>query len=297
MPTLTKFATLAALAVSTVLYAGIWAWWLWRRREFARPSAAEFATGLVTNFFDTLGIGSFAPTTAVFQFARMVPDEQIPGTLNVGHTLPVILQAFLFIAVIQVDALTMVLMIAGATAGAWFGAGWVARLPKRKVQIGVGIALLVAFVAMLMRQLSLFPAGGDALALDGGKLWFAVGMNALFGAISTLGIGFYAPCMTLVSLLGMNPAAAFPIMMGSGAFLMPAASARFVQSGTYSPRVALGLTLGGLVGVPIAAFVVKSLPLDALRWLVMAVVLYAAQAMLRSAFAEAPLVRSSAKGH
>jgi uncharacterized membrane protein YfcA len=213
----------------------------------------------------------------------MVADELIPGTLNVGHTLPVVFQAFVYITVIEVDPVTLALMIASATAGAWFGAGWVAGLPKRAVQIGVGCALLVAFFAMLMKQLSLFPAGGDALGLEGGKLVFAVVMNGIIGAISTLGIGFYAPCMTLVSLLGMNPTAAFPIMVGSAAFLMPVASTRFVLSGAYSPRVALGLTIGGMIGVPIAAFLVKSLPLDAVRWLVMAVVLYAAQAMLRPA--------------
>jgi uncharacterized membrane protein YfcA len=177
-------------------------------------------------------------------------------------------------------------MIASAVAGAWFGAGWVAGLPKRKVQFGIGGALLVAFLVMLMGQLDLFPAGGDALALRNGKLVFAMAANGLFAAISTLGIGFYAPSMTLISLLGMNPVTAFPIMMGSSAFLMPVASTRFVIRGVYSARVALGLTVGGLLGVPVAAFLVKSLPLAAVRWLVMIIVLYAAQAMLRSALSK-----------
>jgi len=281
-----KLATIAALALSAMLYLGIWWRALRGNRNLTRPTVAQLATGAVTNFFDTLGIGSFATTTAIFQFTRMVPDALIPGTLNVGHTLPVVFQAFLYIAVIEVDPLTLVSMIVGATAGAWFGAGWVAGLPLRSVRIGVGCALLVAFVAMLMRQLAWFPEGGDALGLTGGKLILAVVINGLMAAISTLGIGFYAPCMTLVSLMGMNPTAAFPIMMGSGAFLMPAASSRFVLRESYSPQVALGLTLGGMIGVPIAAFGVKSLPLEAVRWLVMAVVLFAAQAMLRSAARE-----------
>jgi uncharacterized membrane protein YfcA len=161
----------------------------------------------------------------------------------------------------------------------------VAGLPKRSVQIGVAVALLTAFVVLLMRQFDLFPAGGDALGLTGYKLVIGVLGNALFGALSTLGIGFYAPCMTLVGLLGMNPTAAFPIMMGSGAFLMPVASARFVLREAYLPQVAIGLTIGGLAGVPVAAFIVKSIPLTTLRWLVMVVILYAAVAMLRSAWA------------
>jgi uncharacterized membrane protein YfcA len=273
----------AALAVFALSYIAIWTRSLRRQDTAKTPSAAALLTGFVTNFFDTLGIGSFATTTAIFQFTRMVPDRLIPGTLNAGHTLPVILQAFIYAAVIEVDPTTLALMIAGAVAGSWFGAGWVAGLPKRNVQTGVGCALLFAFVVLLARQFDLFPAGGDALGLTGWKLAFAVACNAVFAAISTLGIGFYAPCMTLVAMLGMNPTAAFPIMMGSGAFLMPVASSRFVLRDAYSPPVALGLTIGGLFGVPLAAFVVKSMPLTAARWLVMIVILYAAIAMLRSA--------------
>lgn len=216
----------------------------------------------------------------------MVPDELIPGTLNAGHTIPTIFQAFIYIAVIEVDPATLLLMIGGAVAGSWLGAAWVAGLPKRKVQLGVAGALLFAFLVLLLRQFDLFPAGGDALGLSGVKLGLAVGLNAIFAAISTLGIGFYAPCMTLVGLLGMNPTAAFPIMMGCSAFLMPVASAQFVRRQAYSPGVALGLTLGGICGVPVAAFVVKSMPLALARWLVMGVILYTAVMMLRSAYTD-----------
>ena len=275
-------AIFTTLALFTLAYLAIWTRALLPLPD-KRPNLPALLTGFVTNFFDTLGIGSFATTTSIFKFTRMVPDQLIPGTLNAGHTLPTIFQAFIYIAVIEVDSTTLLLMIAGAVLGSWFGAGWVARLPKRNVQLGVGGALLFACVALLLRQFDLFPAGGDAIGLTGGKLLTAVVLNCFFAAISTFGIGFYAPCMTLVGLLGMNPTAAFPIMMGSSAFLMPVASARFVLHDRYSPSVALGLTLGGLLGVPLAAFVVKSLPLTALRWLVIVVILYAAVRMLRCA--------------
>ena len=278
-------ATLATLAIFTLSYIAVWLNAL-RTATDRTPSVASLLTGFVTNFFDTLGIGSFATTTSIFKFTRMVPDQLIPGTLNAGHTIPTIFQAFIYIAAIEVDPTTLLLMIAGAVFGSWFGAGWVARLPKHKVQIGVGGALLFAFLVLLLRQFDLFPAGGDALGLSGTKLVIAVTLNTIFAAISTLGIGFYAPCMTLVGLLGMNPIAAFPIMMGSSAFLMPVASARFVIARAYAPAVAIGLTLGGICGVPLAAFVVKSLPLTAARWLVMFVILYAAVRMLQSAYTE-----------
>ncbi len=281
-----KAAILAALTAFTLAYAAVLAASVrsgWRTGAAWVPSAAHLITGFVTNFFDTLGIGSFATSTAIFKFRRMVPDKLIPGTLNAGHTLPTIFQAFIYIAAIEVDVATLVLLIGSATIGAWFGAGWVAQLSRRAVQLAMGGTLLVAAAALLMRQFSLFPIGGEALQLSGGPLVIGMVGNLMLGAISTLGIGFYAPCMTLVSLLGMNPAAAFPIMMGSSAFLMPVASSRFVRNQAYYVSVALGLAAGGLAGVPVAAFVVKSLELTALRWLVLVVIIYAAALMLRSA--------------
>jgi uncharacterized membrane protein YfcA len=237
----------------------------------------------VTNFFDTLGIGSFAPTTSIFKLRRMVPDERIPGTLNAGHALPTVAEALVFIAIVNVGMATLVSLIAASVLGAWLGAGVVASWPRRRVQIGMGATLLVAAVLFAMTNLKLIPGGGDALSLHGGLFAAGVVGNFALGALMTLGIGLYAPCMILVSLLGMNPIAAFPIMMGSCAFLMPVGSLRFIEKGSYSPRTALGLALGGVPGVLIAAFIVKSLPLTALRWGVIVVVVYAAGAMLRSA--------------
>jgi uncharacterized membrane protein YfcA len=270
-----------ALGAFTVFL--VWVWMRSQHRAPGAPSLLELLIGLVTNFFDTLGIGSFAPTTSVFKFLHLVPDEKIPGTLNVGHALPTLLEAFLFIAIVKVDIVTLVGLMAASVVGAWFGAGIVAHWPRRWVQIGMGIALLAAAGFFLMSNLHLFPAGGTALILTDWRLWAGILGSALLGALMTLGIGLYAPCMILVSLLGMDPKAAYPIMMGSCAFLMPVASARFVRAGSFSPRVALGLTLGGLPGVLLAAFIFKSLSVTAVRWLVVVVVIYAAFTMLRSA--------------
>ena len=250
------------------------------------PTLLDAAVGLVTNFFDTLGIGSFATTSSLFKLWGLVRDEQIPGTLNVGHTFPSILQAFIYIAVVQVDVVTLAVMIAASVMGAWLGAGAVSRWPRRKVQIGMGIALLTAATVLLMTQLRLIPGGGDRLGLAGVRLLAAVAGYSVLGALMTMGIGLYAPCMMLVSLLGMDPRAAFPIMMGSCAFLMPVGSVRFIRRESYSLKAALGLMLGGIPGVLLAAFLVKSLPLGAIRWLVMAVVVYTAAMMLRSAALE-----------
>ena len=288
---------LAALGVLTAVYVGGWFSAIRNARgvrssgdpqatDARFPDAVQLAIGAVTNFFDTLGIGSFATTTAMFRVLKMVPDRIIPGTLNVGHTLPTVAQAFIYTTVIPVDVLTLFSMIASAILGAWLGAGMVCKWPKYKVQIGMGAALLAAATFMLMRQLSWFPAGSEEIGVRGVKLVIALGGNFFLGALMTLGIGLYAPCMILVSLLGMSERTAFPIMMGSCAFLMPVGSLRFIREGAYSLRSALGLAIGGIPGVLVAAYIVKSLELSTVRWLVIVVVLYTAITMLISASTE-----------
>jgi uncharacterized membrane protein YfcA len=252
------------------------------------PTAKEAAIGFGTNFFDTLGIGSYAPTTVLFRFFGLVPDERIPGTLTIGHALPTIVQAFIYISIVEVEMKTLILLILASIVGSWLGAGVVARWPKRTIQFGMGGALLAAAILFVIKNLDAMRGnpmipGGVALGLDGTLLAVGLVGNFALGALMTLGIGLYAPCLIMISLLGMNPTAAFPIMMGSCAFLMPVASLRFIKAGAFSVRPALGLALGGIPAVLIAAFIVKSLPLVAVRWLVVVVVLYAAVGLLRAA--------------
>jgi uncharacterized membrane protein YfcA len=282
-----KIGLLSALTLVALTYIGRW-WWLERSRtaSLARdrtPRPADFAVGFVTDFFDTLGIGCFAPTTAYFKLRGRMPDEEIPGTLNTGQALPTVAEALIFIATVSVDLTTLVSMILAAVLGAWLGVGLVARLSRRAVQLGMGGALLCAALLFLASNLNWGPVGGDALGLHGSSLVFAVVTNFLLGGLMMLGIGLYAPCLILLTLLGMSPLAAFPIMMGSCALLMPVGGARFVRTGRYNFGAALGLTLGGIPGVLVAAYIVKSMPVGWLRWLVLVVVLYAALQMLKSA--------------
>jgi uncharacterized membrane protein YfcA len=275
------YIALCIFGVSFLIY---WVLTLARERgKREKPTLLDLGIGLVVNFFDALGIGSFATTTFCFKFFRLVRDEDIPGTLNVGVTLPAILEGLLYIAVVDVEPLTLILTIAGATVGASLGAGVVSRLPKRKIQIGMGITLLITAAFGLLVQFHIFPGGGNLLALTGAKLVIAVAATTLLGALMTLGIGFFAPCMMVTYLLGMNPRATFPIMMGAVAFLGPGASVPFIRQKRYSLKSALGLTIGGIPGVLLAAFLVKSLPLGAVRWLVIVAIIYTAILMLRSA--------------
>jgi uncharacterized membrane protein YfcA len=277
---------LGTLALTGVLLVVRWA--IETRRGAARsggraaPTPLDLVVGFVTNFFDTLGIGSFATTTAIFRLFRLVPDELIPGTIIVGDALPVLAQAMLFISIVEVDPWQMTLLIAVCVIGGWIGAGIVASLSRRAVQLGMGGALMVAAAFMILGMFGELPAGGTALAFAPRAFALALVVNFVLGALLALGVGNYAPSLVVFSLLGMDPRAAFPIMMGSGAFVATIAGVRFIGAGRFHWRAALGLTAGGIPGVMVAVWIVKALPLGALRWLVLVVVAYASVTLVRA---------------
>ncbi len=254
-----------------------------------KPWTGLLGTGFITNFLDTLGIGSFAQQTAIFKFFKLVDDRLIPGTMNVGNTIATVTQAFIFMTAVKVDPVTLVSMSVAAPIGAVLGAGVVAKMPRRKIQLGMGIGLLVVAVTILAGLLKLMPIGGMEIGLSGWKLGVIIVMCFIFGALQTIGVGFYAPCMAMVYTFGMDPKTAFPIMMTATGMLMAAGGSKFVKEKAYDRKVAISLTVAGVLGVFLAAFVVKSLPLDIMKWLVCIVVLYTSITMFLSASKESPL--------
>ena len=239
--------------------------------------------GFVVNFFDVLGIGAFAPQTALLKFTKQTQDRILPGTLNVSNTIPVLIQALIFIQIVEVEPITLISMLLSAAAGAILGAGIVAKLSVRKIQLTMGFALLITAFFLLSEQMESIQNEGGVLGLTGGKLALAIGANFILGALMTVGIGLYAPCMALVYALGMSPLVAFPIMMGSCAFLMPPASAKFIKEGAYNRKASVSMAIPGIIAVLIAAFLVKSLPLNTLRWVVIVVIIYTSLVMFKSA--------------
>jgi uncharacterized membrane protein YfcA len=278
---------LGGLAVMT-LYHIATLWGGLKGKADARPTPLLIGIGFVTNFFDTLGIGSFATTTALFRATKTVPDDEIPGTLNAGHTMATLVQALIFTQAVDVEPVTLIGMIAAAAAGAWVGASFVGRWPIQRIRLGMGICLLGAAAMFLAQALEILPGGGAATGVTGLKLMIALGVNFGLGVLMTIGIGLYGPCMLLVSLLGMDPKVAFPVMMGSCAFLMPTAATQFIKLGRIHRPAVLSMIFGGLPAVLIAVYVVKSMDISTVRWLVAAVVTYTAITLLRSARVSAP---------
>jgi uncharacterized membrane protein YfcA len=282
-----KIGLFAVIMVLTALFLAQWLR-LGRSRELReRPSWSDLGIGLLTCFGDALGIGSYATTTALYKFRGRPCDELIPGTLTVGSVTVGLAETVIFVTLITVDPKLLLTMVASATVGAWLGAGIVSRMQRRSIQLFMGAALLIAAVFFVMGNLGKFPVGGTALSLSGWPFLAAVVTNFILGALSTIGIGWYAPTMVVLALLGVNVRAAFPIMMASGGVMLPVAGWRFLRTRRFAWGPSLGIATAGVVGVLIAAFIVKTLPLRTLRWLVAAVVTYAAVAMLRSARGEA----------
>ncbi|MAT34190.1 MAG: permease [Ponticaulis sp.] len=249
------------------------------------PSPEGAAIGAVTSFFDTLGIGNFAPTTAWFKFRKLLPDSHIPATLNVGHALPVIVQSAIFLILlgVAVDPILLTGCVIAAVLGAAVGANLVVRAPVRTVQLVVGIALLIAAGLFAASNLNLMPAGGAAGGLPTPLLIIAIAVHFVLGILMAFGIGLYAPSLILLSLFGLDPRLAFPIMSSCCAFLMPSTALRFVRSDRIDLKVVLGMMIGGVPAVLLAALVVKELPMVWLRWGVVLVVIYAALILLRDA--------------
>ncbi|MCF4151534.1 TSUP family transporter [Dethiosulfovibrio sp. F2B] len=239
--------------------------------------------GFVANFFDTLGIGSFAPLTAMLRFGKQIEDRVIPGTLNVSCTWPVLLEAFIFISAIDMDMVTLISLIAASVVGAKIGSKWVSGFSEKRVQLVMAFALLAAAFLFIAGDQGWLAFQGEARGLTGARLAIGIVLNFIFGALMTMGVGLYAPAMAMVTFLGMSPRVAFPVMMGSCAFLMPVASAEFVKQQAYNKKASWAINLFGVIGVLIAAFIVKSLPLKILRYLVIVVIFYTSMTLFAAA--------------
>ena len=278
---------LIALLIPLSLAALVYGVSLFRRAaaQRATPDAEAIVLGALTNFFDTLGIGSFAPTMAWFKFRNLVPDRLIPCTMLAGHTLPAMAQGLIFLVLLGVfvDPVLLVGCVIATLMGALLGAPVAAKTRIWVVQSVVGVALIVAAVIYAMTNLDLMPGGGTAASLPLPLMIVAIAATFIFGALLNFGVGNYAPTLVMLSLMGMDPRLSFPIMAAGAGLAGTGASMRYLAMGHLDLRIATGITLGGIPAVLIAAFIVKSMSVDLLRWLVIVVVLYAAATMFRAA--------------
>ncbi|MFQ1744922.1 TSUP family transporter [Aeromonas veronii] len=258
----------------------------WRKKQSGSFEATPFwpvaLIGGVANFLDTLGVGSFAVKTACYKQFKLIDDRVLPGTLNGQCVLPTVTQSLIFVGAVAVEPLTLISMMMAAAAGAAWGARHVASFDRQTIRLVMAISLLVVAGLIFAGLLGLFPVGGDAMGLSGYKLAIALLGNFIFGVLMNVGIGLFAPCMTLVYLLGMNPLAAFPIMMGSTAVLSVFSAGTFIRKGAFDAKAVLAVAIFGPIGVVLAAMLVKSMDMEMLKWLVAFIVIYTSWAMYAS---------------
>jgi uncharacterized membrane protein YfcA len=274
---------LAILALAAVVY--IWILLTACIRDHAAPRGEAVALGAITNFFDTLGIGSFAPTMSWMKFRKLVPDHDIPPTMLAGHSLPTFVQSGVFLVLlgVQVDPILLLGCIIAMVAGGYVGVPIARRAPTKVVQLVVAFALLAAAVFYILANLDLMPIGGTAASLPLPYTVVAIAVHFVLGILLNFGVGAYAPTLAVLSLLGMDPRLAFPIMTSAGAFSMGVSGIRLVRARDVDLRIVLGMVLGGIPAVLVAAFLVREMPVTMLRWLVVVVVLYAATLLLWAA--------------
>ena len=275
---------LITLGLGVLAYAAALARVALKRR--VGPSVEALALGAVVNFFDAIGIGSFATTASWFKFRKLVPDRLIPPTMVAGLTPPVMVESIIFLILlgVRVDPVLLVGCALATMLGGIAGAPLVARARVWIVQLTVAIGLTLAAAAWVMTSLHLFPSGGTATGLPPGLTLIAVVASFGMGILANFGVGNYAPTLVMLSLMGMDPRLCFPIMAAGGSLMGAGASVRHFAIGEVDLRIVLGLAIGGIPAVLVAALLVKEMPIDVLRWLVLAVVLYAAAVMYHAAF-------------
>ena len=242
--------------------------------------------GFVTDFGDTLGIGSFATTTAAFRATHYDDDRQLPGTLNAMHAIPVMVEALFFITAVKVELSTLLPMTTAAVVGAYVGTHVTKNWHAPTVQRVMSAALFIAVVIMIIRMIT-NPGADNALTVHGLHGWWLVlgiAFNVGVGILMTMGLGNYAPELIFFSLMGVNPAIAFPVMMLDAALIMPTTAWNVIKMDRVSWRGFAGVTIGGILGVIVAAKFFTSMDVQLLKLLIIVVSLWTAVGLLRDSF-------------
>ena len=247
------------------------------------------ATALALIFFlSTLGISDFALSTLFYRKMKLVHDKMLPGTLNVQCVIPVAVMALVYISVIKVDVLTLVVCIIAQIIGAYYGPRFVIKFSANTIKKLMGIGLILASLFILAGKFNLMPHGGTAMALSYYKLVVAALCLFIFGALNNVGIGSYSPTMVTIYALGLNPVAAFPIMMSASACSVSMGSMQFIKYGHYQRKLSLFAAIFGVLGVLLGVYFVNKLDVSMLQWIMAGVLFYSGNRMLLEAFKTLP---------
>lgn len=278
---------LAILLGLLVIFNGAFAFQMSRdmykhRAEIFREPGNNIAMSIYSFFLfllSALGISDYAISEAVYPKTHWVPTKKLPGTLSVQCTIPAAIMALAFVKSVKLDILTLIIPIICQALGSYIFPRFAVRLPVKTIKRIMAIGLLLAGFFIVAGKVGWVPAGGAATGLHGWKLLVLALLTFLAGCLNTIGIGSYSIVMVTVYMLGMNPIASYPIMMGASGFSVPLGSSQFVKMGAYSRKISLFTSIFGSLGVLVAVFFVKNLNISVLQWIVVVVVVYSAVTM------------------
>lgn len=258
--------------------------YLLHRQPIFKRFGLGMLIGFITDFGDTLGIGSFATTTAAFRMTHYIDDDRkLPGTLNAVHAIPVMFQALFFITAVKVELTTLLPMTTAAVIGAYVGTHVTKKWHAPTVQRVMAIALLIAVIIMIVRMITT-PGSNNSMGVHGLHGWWlilGIVFNFGIGVLMTMGLGNYAPELIFFSLMGVNPAVAFPVMMLDAALIMPTTALNVIKMDRVSWRGFAGVAIGGVLGVIVAAKFFTSMDVDLLNKLIVVVALWTIFGLLR----------------
>lgn len=258
--------------------------YLLHRQPIFKRFGLGMLIGFITNFGDTLGIGSFATTTAAFRMTHYIDDDRkLPGTLNAVHAIPVMFQALFFITTVKVELTTLLPMTTAAVIGAYVGTHVTKKWHAPTVQRVMAVALLIAVIIMVVRMITT-PGSNNSMGVHGLHGWWlilGIVFNFGIGVLMTMGLGNYAPELIFFSLMGVNPAVAFPVMMLDAALIMPTTALNVIKMDRVSWRGFAGVAIGGVLGVIVAAKFFTSMNVDLLNKLIVIVALWTIFGLVR----------------
>lgn len=299
--TIFAFVIVMILLIVAVVFCVVY-FWFTLKVKYNDPEQKKYivaVSGFTGGFTDTIGVGSFGVITGLLKGTKCIKDDsKLPGTLNVALGVSALIEAALFVGSIEVEATTLLVLLAVIIAGTFVGSFFVSKIKDPQViKIFIGIALFMVAILMILThpQINIINTSnlGDKKSLIDQPWRIIVAAVAFFflGMIQSFGIGLYAPSMATLSFLGLDQSVVFPIMACGSALCMLPAAYNFIKRKSYLQFTANLIAIFAIFGV-VSAFLLVFIGLqmglgmsestfnNILKWIAIVVIFYVSISML-----------------
>ncbi len=265
-----------AIAIVLTILVLILFFYNWHNERLSSLSQIKIAfIGFVSNFLDTIGIGSFAIIIAIRNLLGIMPDDvRLIGTMNIQAMVTALVQALIFLHFIPLDIITLLVSIAMIALGGFLSGLIAVRIDKKIVHIVMLIAFIITGVLLFLSQINVLEIGGTGTAIRGTKLIIFAIFMLVSGTLPAFGVGYYSLIKASIFLFGVNPIVSFPIMASASAFQMPVTSATFIVKGKFYFKSTIILAIFGTLGVFMAVPIITAVNTYTLKWILLGIVIY-----------------------